>query len=72
MTPSEWKEPRIRRSSGLEHNRSGCKCWISTETFSRYLTDLQHLCESGQAEEMVVEKLREIVTNYQPAYSNGP
>jgi FlaA1/EpsC-like NDP-sugar epimerase len=45
---------------------------FTAETFSRYLTDLQILCESGQAEELVVHKLREIVTNYQPAYSDGP
>jgi len=55
---------KIKRAIGRET--------FSAEIFSRYLTDLQNLCESGQAEEMVVEKLREIVTNYQPAYSNGP
>jgi FlaA1/EpsC-like NDP-sugar epimerase len=39
--------------------------------FSRVLTDLQHLCESGDAEDLVVEKLREIVTNYQQVYTDG-
>ncbi len=55
---------KIKRAIGRETFSGG--------HFSRYLTDLQNLCESGQAEDLVIDKLREIVTNYQPAYSDGP
>jgi len=49
---------------------------VGTETFcadslTRQLMDLQKLCESGQSEDLIVEKLRTIVFHYRPAFSNA-
>jgi FlaA1/EpsC-like NDP-sugar epimerase len=49
---------------------------VGTETFcadslTEQLMDLQKLCESGQGEDLIVEKLRTIVFHYRPAFSNA-
>jgi hypothetical protein len=36
------------------------------------LTELQKLCESTRADDLIVDKLREIVSNYRPAFSDAP
>jgi len=45
---------------------------ISADGLTRHLTDLQTLCEAGRADDLIIEKLREIVSNYRPAFSDAP
>jgi FlaA1/EpsC-like NDP-sugar epimerase len=50
---------------------------VAGETFpadslTRHLTDLQRLCEADHADDLIIEKLREIVSNYRPAFSDAP
>jgi FlaA1/EpsC-like NDP-sugar epimerase len=42
------------------------------ESVARHLTELQKLCESTRADDLIVDKLREIVSNYRPAFSDAP
>ena len=50
---------------------------IAEETFpadslSQHLTDLHRVCEAGGADDLIIEKLREIVSNYRPALTDAP
>jgi FlaA1/EpsC-like NDP-sugar epimerase len=54
---------KIKRAVGLEP--------FPADTLTRHLRELQTLCESGQSEDLIVEKLREIVSNYRPAFSDA-
>ena len=45
---------------------------FSAESVARHLTELQKLCESTHADDLIVDKLREIVSNYRPAFSDAP
>ena len=43
-----------------------------SDSLTRHLTDLQRLCEADRADDRIIEKLREIVSNYRPAFSDAP
>ena len=54
---------KIKRAVGTET--------LGADSLARQLTDLQKLCEASHAEDLIVEKLRAIVFNYRPAFSDA-